>query len=173
MKNLRAGTTLAALLAAGLLGGCTQNFWEATPLGEVLQYEHPRVTSRKEFMRTQNAANVRAITAAIRDNKLPDAARAADAIAKAAEEIPRQFRRNTLAGKTTALPVIWQKKDDFDAKAKNLATTAAALAVVLRVGDKAGSEGALRTMQGTCGACHREYRVPPPPPAQRPAAPRS
>ena len=163
MKNLRAGMTLAALLAAGgLLAGCTQNFLEATPLGEALDYENPRVTARKALMRTQVAANVRAITVALKDNKLADAAKAADAIAKAAREIPNAFRRNTLAGKTTALPVIWQKKADFDAKAKNLGTAAAALAVILKAGDKSGAEASLKAMQGNCGACHRMYRKPPP-----------
>lgn len=170
MKNLRAGITLATLLAAGGLAGCTQNFWETTPLGEALEYEHPRVTSRKALM-ASHPRNIRAITAALKENKLADAAKAADAIAKAAAEIPRQFRRNTLAGKTTALPAIWQKKADFDAKAKNLGTAAAALAVVLKAGDKSGAEASLKAMQGNCGACHRMYRKPPP--AQRPAAPRS
>src|SRR3989304_278778 len=112
MKNLRAGITLTALLAAGgLLAGCTQNFWEATPLGEALDYEHPRVTSRKALM-ASHPRNIRAITEAPKANKLAGAAKAADAIAKAAADIPRHFRRNTLAGKTTALPALCQKKGE-------------------------------------------------------------
>lgn len=169
MKNLRAGTTLAVLLAAGgLTAGCTQDFLEATPLGEALGYEHHRVTARKALM-ASHPRNIRAITAALKENKLADAAKAAQDISTAARRIPLAFRRQTLAGKTTALPAIWQKKADFDQKAIGLATSAAALAVVLRAGDKAGAEGALKTMQGNCGACHRLYRKPPPP---RPAAPR-
>lgn len=167
MKNLRAGMTMAVLLASGgLLAGCTQNLWEATPLGQALEYEHPRVTARKALMGT-HPRNIRAITQGIQQNKLADAAKAAQDISTAARQIPQAFRRQTLAGKTTALPVIWQKKADFDERAMKLATAAAALAVVLRAGDKAGAEASLKTLQGNCGACHRVYRKPPPPQPQR------
>lgn len=159
MKNLRAVFALAAFLAAGgLLTGCTQGF----TFGELIGYEEPAVAARKELMQKRVAANLRAIQAALKENRLADAAKSADAISQAARQIPAAFKERTLEGKTTALPAIWQNKADFDQKARKLGTSAAALGVVLRVNDRSAVEATLKTMQGDCGACHRMYRKQPP-----------
>ncbi|MBI3128755.1 MAG: cytochrome c [Candidatus Tectomicrobia bacterium] len=158
MKSLRAGFTLAALVAAvGLLAGCTKDF----SFAELIGYENPQVKARKDLMQS-HPRNIRAIQAAMKENRLADAAKSADALSQSARRIPDAFKERVLEGQTTALPVIWENKADFDQKARNLGTAAASLAVVLRAGDRNGAEAALKNVQGTCGGCHRTYRKPPP-----------
>ncbi|MDX1422379.1 MAG: cytochrome c [Kiloniellales bacterium] len=63
------------------------------------------------------------------------------------------------AGETRALPVIWEKWDEFTAAAENLGTESAKLVEVAESGDRAaiaaqtgelGNEG--------CGGCHKTFR---------------
>ncbi len=159
MRDLRLGTTGAILLsAAALLAGCTQNFWEATPFGEALQYEHPRVTARKGVMR-ENLKQLRAIQAAVKAGNNAATAKAARDLAANAKRLSQAFRRMTLAGKTTARPVVWQKKTEFDQGAANLVTSAEVLALAAEGGDKAGIANGFATAAASCDSCHKVFRT--------------
>lgn len=86
----------------------------------------------------------------------------AQGIADWAAKIPTMFPPGSgpEAGvKTAALPEIWANKADFEKKAGDLHTAAAALVVALNTGDKAQAGPAFQAMGGTCGACHRTYRA--------------
>lgn len=63
------------------------------------------------------------------------------------------------AGETRALPVIWEKWDDFTAAAKRLGEESAKLAEVAESGDRAAiarQTGALGN--DGCGGCHKTFR---------------
>ncbi|SFR48450.1 c-type cytochrome [Litoreibacter janthinus] len=60
---------------------------------------------------------------------------------------------------TRALPKIWEDRADFDAKGNDLAMAAKALADVAGT-DLAALQGAMGSIGGACGACHKVYREP-------------
>ncbi len=84
----------------------------------------------------------------------------ADTISTLAPQVKGWFPPGTGpdVGKTDAKAEIWQKTDDFNAKADNFARAATAFQAAARGGDLA----AIRTAQGdlgkSCKACHDLYR---------------
>jgi cytochrome c556 len=84
----------------------------------------------------------------------------AQAVADNAKTIPALFPPGSITDKSRALPDIWQKWDDFQAKAKDLETAAEKLAEVAKTGDKAQIEPQLKAVGQACGACHKAYRGP-------------
>lgn len=60
---------------------------------------------------------------------------------------------------TQALPVIWEKADEFAEKANNLVIAANKFADVAAGGDQAATMGGLRGLGGSCGSCHDAFRV--------------
>jgi cytochrome c556 len=78
-----------------------------------------------------------------------------------AKAIPSVFPQGSGpdAGKTDALPAIWQNRGDFEAKAKALETESAKLLQLAQAGDEAGFKGQFPAVGRTCGGCHENYRV--------------
>jgi len=63
------------------------------------------------------------------------------------------------AGETRALPVIWEKWDDFTAAAQNLGVLSAKLAEVAAGGDRAAIAAATGELGNNgCGGCHKTFR---------------
>jgi cytochrome c556 len=63
------------------------------------------------------------------------------------------------AGETRALPVIWQKWDDFTAAAENLGVQSAKLAEVAQSGDRAAIAAQTGELGNKgCGGCHDTFR---------------
>ena len=62
--------------------------------------------------------------------------------------------------KTYALPVIWQKQDDFTKLGKQLQADAAKLQQVANAKDEAGLKAQVQAIGKTCKACHDTYRSP-------------
>ncbi len=60
---------------------------------------------------------------------------------------------------TDALPVIWESKEDFLAKATDMQEAAANLNSVAQAGDAAAIGEAFKATGGTCKACHDKYRL--------------
>ena len=58
-----------------------------------------------------------------------------------------------------ALPAIWEKRDDFDAKADALAQAAMAMRDAAGT-DLAALQGAMGGLGRACGDCHEAYRKP-------------
>lgn len=107
--------------------------------------------------------NMGAVKAAVIDKKgtLADAAAAAQHIAGDAPHIPSWFPAGSGQGNTRALPVIWEKPDEFAAKAKNMGELAAKLEAAARGGDQAAAAAAFATLgKDGCGACHSVFRKP-------------
>jgi cytochrome c556 len=80
------------------------------------------------------------------------------AYADAASKMPALFPPDSKTGeKTEALPIIWEKMDDFKAKFEKFGTDAKAAEA--KVTDEASFKEIFPTVQKNCGACHQTYRV--------------
>lgn len=89
------------------------------------------------------------------------AERNANRIAELAPMIPELFAaRDTrdLNVETEALPIIWDRMDEFKEKATNLVAAANTFAEIARAGDKNATVAAVRAFGGTCGNCHETFR---------------
>jgi cytochrome c556 len=130
--------------------------------------DHPKMTAaesieaRKKLMKEQGAAwkNVQdkakaGQVAAI----VPDA----EKLAATAKEIPALFPEGSLnPEKSAAKPEIWQKRAEFDEKAKNLETWANKLAAAAKANDTAQTQAIVKDFgRMACGSCHQPFRVPP------------
>ncbi len=72
--------------------------------------------------------------------------------------IPALFPEGSIVGDSEALPAIWENWDAFVAIAKSGEDAAAAAAAAAEAGDADGYAAALKTLGGTCGACHQQFR---------------
>jgi cytochrome c556 len=64
-----------------------------------------------------------------------------------------------VGGETQALPVIWEKKADFDGLWEKLGKDATAAAAAIK--DEASFKAEFGKVLANCGGCHKVYRVPP------------
>lgn len=62
-------------------------------------------------------------------------------------------------GDTQALPVIWEKKAEFEGLWKKLAADATAAAAAIK--DEASFKTEWPKIGANCGGCHKVFRVPP------------
>ena len=87
--------------------------------------------------------------------------RNADVIANLAPQVKTWFPEGTGpdVGKTDALAEIWQKPEDFAAKARDLETAAAAFRTVAQGSDIAAIRTAQANLGKSCKACHDLYRA--------------
>ncbi len=76
----------------------------------------------------------------------------------AASKMPNLFPDNSkTGGETAALPAIWEKKADFDARFKKLGNDAKDAAA--KITDEASFKAAFPVVQKNCGGCHETYRM--------------
>jgi cytochrome c556 len=78
----------------------------------------------------------------------------ADAASKAPALFPDTAKTG---GETAALPAVWEKKDDFNAKLKKFGEDAKDAAT--KVTDEASFKTVFPTVQKNCGGCHETYRL--------------
>jgi len=105
---------------------------------------------------------------AVRDNlkgESPDWARlekAAQTVVDASVDQQKWFAKGTgpEAGKTRALPVIWEKTDDFTAAQKMFSDRAPKLLAAVKAKDTAGVQAAFKDVGGACKNCHDTFRKP-------------
>jgi cytochrome c556 len=73
--------------------------------------------------------------------------------------LPTLFPDDAKTGEDTeALPVIWEKKTDFEPRFKKLADSAAAAETAIT--DEETFPDAWKTVMGNCSGCHKEFRKP-------------
>jgi cytochrome c556 len=82
----------------------------------------------------------------------------ADRIRDMAVLIPQWFPSGSDAKPTDALPAIWQRWTDFQARATQLEQESAKLAAVAGSGDVKNIAVQFRVVGQTCSACHADYR---------------
>jgi cytochrome c556 len=117
------------------------------------------VTRQAGFDLQQGAVD--AIVAALKANiDIKPFAKAAEGIHAWAAQIPLVFPPGSDSGHNTkAKPEIWTDRAGFEKDAGDLAAAADKLAQLIKAGDSSGAAAQLKVVGGTCGACHRAYRV--------------
>ncbi len=105
---------------------------------------------------------------AVRDNSKGDSPdwakleKAAQAVVDASVDQQKWFAKGTgpEAGKTRALPVIWEKTDDFTAAQKMFSDRAPKLLAAVNAKDAAAVQAAFKEVGGSCKNCHDTFRKP-------------
>lgn len=145
---LSVGAATAAALTLTLSAGMLS---AATPAETIAQ--------REALMDLQGAAAA-GIQAALKAGDTATAGKLATALHNSAHVIPTFFEKGTgpEAGKTRALPVIWEKWDDFKAAAAALGDAADKLAAAGKAGDAAAANAAFGELGRACGSCHNTFR---------------
>jgi cytochrome c556 len=72
-----------------------------------------------------------------------------------AQAIPAAFEVKVMDPKSEALPAIWENWEDFASKAGAMEAAVGAL----DVSSAEGIQGGLRSVGGSCGGCHKSYRI--------------
>lgn len=124
----------------------------------VLAQQGDPIRQRQDLMKS-NQEQVRLLTGMSRGQIPFDATRAKTAlqtIEQNARQIPVLFPTGSQQGKTEALPVIWERKADFDARATKLEQDAKAAQSVIT--DQASLQPAVQRVGQNCGGCHETYR---------------
>jgi cytochrome c556 len=85
----------------------------------------------------------------------------AKSIDELASQLPGWFPAGTgpEAGKTQALPTIWQKPDEFKKDAADFATAAHATNLAAQSGNVDAVKGSLAALGGACKTCHTVFRA--------------
>jgi len=153
--NLRRSLVLIPVVAA-TLAACTTAAPQRMVGTDDVVFDRQRIMKVQGAMWTdiQNkfkAGNIEAIA--------PNA----EVIAITALQIPTLFPEGSLTEKSKAKPEVWQRRDEFDKAAKNLAVWSERL----RDASKAKDEKAVADIMKDygrvgCGSCHTPFRQPPP-----------
>lgn len=81
-------------------------------------------------------------------------------LAAVAKALPGWWPAGTAVGvsDSEALPAIWEKPDQFQARAVAFQTEAAALEQAIAGGDRAAIAAQVGKVGGSCKACHQDFR---------------
>ena len=126
-------------------------------LGVLAQQGDP-ITQRQNLMKN-NQEHLRLLTGMSRGQVPFNAATAQAALQRIeqnARQAPALFPAGSQQGKTDALPVIWERKADFDARASKLQQDAKAAQTGIT--DQASLQAAVQRVGQNCGGCHETYR---------------
>lgn len=153
-----------ALLAACSGGDAAAPAAEGTADVAAAAGETPPIIKEREENFEAIGAGFKAIRGQL-DAATPDfaliAAKASD-INTRAQAIPNHFPAGTSTAdgfKTEALPVIWEKPEEFKAAAQKLVDESAKLASLAPGGDKAAVGAQAMAMGGACKGCHDKFRL--------------
>jgi cytochrome c556 len=124
---------------------------------EALKLMHDRHENMEKIGKATKAVG-RELKAATPD--LATIRSSAATIAGLAPKIPSWFPPGTGpdVGKTMAKPDLWQKPEDFAAKAKTMREAAAAFDAAAKGGDMAAIKTRFADLGKSCKACHDSYR---------------
>lgn len=124
----------------------------------VLAQSGDPIVQRQDLMKN-NQEQMRTLTGMSRGQVPFNAATAQAAFQRLeqnARQIPALFPAGSTQGKTAALPAIWERKADFDARATKLEQDAKA--VQAGITDQASLQAAIQRAGQGCGGCHDAYR---------------
>ena len=131
-----AGTVLAHKGAKGIVG---ERMMMMKHMGDGMKKLAAMVTGKKPF----KANRVESIATMLKTH---------------AEEIPGQFPKGSLQKPTEALPVIWEKWDEFRAQADGLAQLGTELKAAAESGQTA-SLAVFAKIGKACSGCHQDFRL--------------
>lgn len=141
--------TIVALVGVALMAGTA-----------VVAQQTDPIRQRQALMKN-NQEQLRTLTGIARGQAAFDAAVVRTALQRLEQngaQTPPLFPPNSQTGETNALPVIWQQKADFDARAMKLSQDARA--AQSRVTNPATLQAELQVIGQNCGGCHQVYRKP-------------
>ncbi len=131
----------------------------AASAATVVMAQSDPIAARKGLMKSISGANGQ-VTQML-DGKQPfDAAKAKAAlmtISDSASKAVSLFPESSRSGDTKALPAIWEKKADFDARLMKMSTDAKAAAD--KVTDLDSLKAGIGDVRKNCGGCHTPYRA--------------
>jgi cytochrome c556 len=118
------------------------------------------IAQRQAVMELQGATAI-GIVVAMKAGDTARIAKLAVPLARSAGVLPSLFEKGTgsEAGKTAALPVIWEKWDDFKAAAATLESASAKLAEAAKAGDQAAVTAQFGVLAKACDGCHDTFRA--------------
>lgn len=74
-------------------------------------------------------------------------------------ELQTLFPKDSITDKSVALPVIWDRFDEFNAIFKKGAAAAADGIAAAKAGDTAKYQASIKLIAGTCNECHDTFRA--------------
>jgi cytochrome c556 len=131
----------------------------AITLGTTAVMAQDPIAQRKEQFKAWGAA-VREPGAMLRGEAAFDLAKVQAALKLIGDTAPTmaaRFPAGSDKGDTKALPVIWEKKAEFDAIFTKLSGDAKAAAAAVK--DEASYKAEMGKVLGNCGACHNTFRA--------------
>jgi cytochrome c556 len=81
-------------------------------------------------------------------------------LANGVSELERLFPAGSNVEGSDALPVIWEKPEEFAAAIEKAVAATQKFVEAAAGGDKAAIEAAFRDVGGSCRGCHDTFRVP-------------
>jgi cytochrome c556 len=73
--------------------------------------------------------------------------------------IPEMFPEDSIVGDSKALPAIWESWEEFNAIVETGRAAAESGLAAAQAGDAAAYGEAVKTIGGTCGQCHQQFRA--------------
>ncbi|MEL6519717.1 MAG: cytochrome c [Pseudomonadota bacterium] len=147
---LSSGRVLTIIVAGGIIVGSLALAHDGVKNAAVMARMHGM---------SEIAEQMKAIGKMAKGETTFDAAQARAAVASIAEHagaVPGLFEAPETDPKSEALPVIWEKFDDFTAKALDLQVIAQGLSTSITTADDLGP--AMNDLGNNCKSCHRAYR---------------
>ncbi|MGC6485011.1 MAG: c-type cytochrome, partial [Candidatus Puniceispirillales bacterium] len=105
-----------------------------------------------------NVKALKAIQAAMSSGDMETIAASARSVADWSARMTDYFPEGSDTGDTNARAEIWFDFDDFTLKAKDAENAALALASLAEAGQQDQIMDGLKTLSGTCKACHSSYK---------------
>lgn len=153
LKGLRQTAVVAVLASVGL---------GSTSMANPMMEEKAAEISYRQGLFKQVKASVGTVRTYLKGGDVPGGEAglldSVKALVEATSHIDEAFKTDTtgMAGKTAALPAIWQNYDDFSARADKFHADTKALLSAVEQGGNIG--GALRGVFSNCKGCHDKYK---------------
>ena len=117
------------------------------------------VIEKRQAAMKSNAANAKAIKAAVETKDYAAVEAKAKDIMGTADRIVSLFPKGSTEGKTKAKPEIWEKPDEFAKNAKALNKAAGELVSAAKAGNDAEVGVKVKALGEACNTCHKEFRA--------------
>tara|TARA_R110002020_G_scaffold36426_2_gene109531 strand:- start:1094 stop:1546 length:453 start_codon:yes stop_codon:yes gene_type:complete len=146
--NKIAALAFAGVMTLGVVATVAQDTFVAPTTPEAA------VAAREALMKS-NGATLKAAGALTG----PEAAAAMQTLLDNFTHMPATFTEGSIVGDSEALPAIWQNWEAFNAIIETGKTAAADGMAAAETGDMTAYGIALKTIGGTCGTCHQQFRA--------------
>lgn len=159
MKKVIGLVVVLAIVAAG-----GWYFYSRQQEGPAVSAEAAKIVKERREDMKKLGGQMKAIKEALEAGDIGKVADSAKTISDIAEMIPNLFPEGTSMDQvkdpeTGAKPIIWEKRDEFEEAARNLASKADTLAGTVAGGDVAAVAAAFDAMgKEGCGGCHKTFR---------------